>query len=561
MAGNKILNAPSGQNSSLAGTEAFPVTGSQYVLISTLVAFALASPTITGHATIEGVTLTGATGTGKLVFDHTPTLVTPVLGVATATSINKVILTAPATGSTLTIADGKTLTVSNSLTLAGTDATTMTFPSTNATIARTDAAQTFTGVQTFSTPIATGSVATMTATVGGGVPTPPNNTTTFLRGDGTFAAPTGTTPGGSNTQIQYNNSSAFGGISTFTTDGTNITLTSGTLTLSSSPIVLSGNISAPTWGGAAIANITGVRIKGVSATMTDTTAATGTTAVSATDILGGNTIAATNTGVVFTNYYGMYLKAPVAGANVTLTNAWAFGADNIQIVSGGNLTILGGNLTNNRALKMANGSSGINFLLNNAGFNAVIEDGNSNDFLALSSNQIGIGPQLAFNAAAFANGGGDISLLRISAANLRQGFAASASPTAQIFTLGEASRGGTDTNVAGANGTLQSGLGTGTGTVSSLIFQTPTVAASGTTAQTYATRLTLTSAAATFAPAVVHSLPENLKAYTVATLPAGNPGDYAYVTDDTLSTWNSTLTGGSTGYTPVFKNATVWVSI
>ena len=32
---------------------------------------------------------------------------------------------------------------------------------------------------------------TMTATVGGAVPTPPNNTTTFLRGDGTFAAPTG----------------------------------------------------------------------------------------------------------------------------------------------------------------------------------------------------------------------------------------------------------------------------------------------------------------------------------------------------------------------------------
>lgn len=31
----------------------------------------------------------------------------------------------------------------------------------------------------------------MTATVGGAVPTPPNNTTTFLRGDGTFATPTG----------------------------------------------------------------------------------------------------------------------------------------------------------------------------------------------------------------------------------------------------------------------------------------------------------------------------------------------------------------------------------
>jgi hypothetical protein len=63
----------------------------------------------------------------------------------------------------------------------------------DADIARTDAANTFTGIQTFSTPIATTSVATMTATVGGGVPTPPNNTTTFLRGDGTFAVP----PGGS----------------------------------------------------------------------------------------------------------------------------------------------------------------------------------------------------------------------------------------------------------------------------------------------------------------------------------------------------------------------------
>ncbi len=73
-----------------------------------------------------------------------------------------------------------------------TAARTYTFPDANATIARTDAAQTFTGIQTFSTPIAAGSVAVMTNTVGGGVPTPPNNTTTFLRGDGTFATPSGT---------------------------------------------------------------------------------------------------------------------------------------------------------------------------------------------------------------------------------------------------------------------------------------------------------------------------------------------------------------------------------
>ena len=98
----------------------------------------------------------------------------------TAASVNKVAITAPATASTLTIADGKTLavndnatlgtggltlgnsggftaaaskvlTASNTLTLAGTDAKTHTFPTTSATIARTDAAQTFTGDQTLAT--------------------------------------------------------------------------------------------------------------------------------------------------------------------------------------------------------------------------------------------------------------------------------------------------------------------------------------------------------------------------------------------------------------------------
>lgn len=61
---------------------------------------------------------------------------------------SKVTLTAPATGSTLTIADGKTLTASNSLTLAGTDSTTMTFPSTSTTVAGLGIAQTFSAAQT-----------------------------------------------------------------------------------------------------------------------------------------------------------------------------------------------------------------------------------------------------------------------------------------------------------------------------------------------------------------------------------------------------------------------------
>lgn len=67
------------------------------------------------------------TGSGALVFANTPTLVTPVLGVATATSINKVAITAPATSATLTIANGKTLTASNTLTFTGTDGSSVAF--------------------------------------------------------------------------------------------------------------------------------------------------------------------------------------------------------------------------------------------------------------------------------------------------------------------------------------------------------------------------------------------------------------------------------------------------
>jgi hypothetical protein len=74
--------------------------------------------------------LTDKTGTGVNVFATSPTLVTPVLGVATATSINKVAFTAPATSATLALADGSTLTTVGAfgLTLTTTAATNVTFP-------------------------------------------------------------------------------------------------------------------------------------------------------------------------------------------------------------------------------------------------------------------------------------------------------------------------------------------------------------------------------------------------------------------------------------------------
>ena len=92
----------------------------------------------TNSCTLSNCTLTHGTATGTVVYAGTQ-VVAKLNGntITTGTGV-------------LTLAAGKTLTANNSLILAGTDATTQTFPTTSATIARTDAAQTFTGDQTFS---------------------------------------------------------------------------------------------------------------------------------------------------------------------------------------------------------------------------------------------------------------------------------------------------------------------------------------------------------------------------------------------------------------------------
>jgi len=85
------------------------------------------------QVTVSGTCTITTTGTCTLALPSVLTL---------PGTINKLTLTAPATGSTITIADGKTLTASNSITLAGTDSTTMTFPSSSATITQTIASGT-----------------------------------------------------------------------------------------------------------------------------------------------------------------------------------------------------------------------------------------------------------------------------------------------------------------------------------------------------------------------------------------------------------------------------------
>ena len=137
--------------------------------------------------------VTDETGSGSLVFATSPTLVTPTLGVATATSLNKVTVTAPATSATLTLADGSTLSTAgsfttsgaNSLTLTTTGATNVTLPTsgTLATTAGSVASVSF-GTTGLTPNTATSGAVTVAGTLipangGTGVANGSNNTITF----------------------------------------------------------------------------------------------------------------------------------------------------------------------------------------------------------------------------------------------------------------------------------------------------------------------------------------------------------------------------------------------
>lgn len=111
---------------------------------------------------------TTATITGGTINATTIGATTPSTGAFTslnATTINGNTIT-NGTG-VLTLGAGKTLTANNSIALTGTDSTTMTFPTTSATIARTDAANTFTGTQTVDAINSTGAVGIGTAPAAG----------------------------------------------------------------------------------------------------------------------------------------------------------------------------------------------------------------------------------------------------------------------------------------------------------------------------------------------------------------------------------------------------------
>jgi hypothetical protein len=231
VAASSLVGNPTGalanaQGITLAGPLSF--SGTTLTIANGAIGNALltnSSITIAGTSTALGGsisqdTITGLSGTGLIKRTGANTLAIAVAG-------------------TDYLVSNQTITLSGDVTGSGSTAITTTIAAASVTLAKMAnlAANSIIGNNTGSpaTPLAlTGTQVTAmldtfstTTTTKGLVPGANNvGATYFLRADGTWAVPTGgATPGGSNTQVQYNSSGAFAGSANFTWDNLGSTLT------------------------------------------------------------------------------------------------------------------------------------------------------------------------------------------------------------------------------------------------------------------------------------------------------------------------------------------------
>lgn len=345
---------------------------------------------------------------------------------------------------TLSIASGKTLIASNTLTLAGTDSTTMTFPTTSATVARTDAGNTFTGVST----------------------------------------------------------------------GTSWNLTTPTITTS----MVFGNgqgfydVAADTIG---IYRSTNAQKLQLYETRTDAS-----------------------------NYSRLSISAP-SGGPITFASE-AAGTGTARAMSLNSPTYIDFN-TNGGIIRQS-----------------------LNGFYPVTTNSLDLGYALGgfswrtitlTNLIQFDNAGTpDAFIKRAAAASIQLGVDVNGAAVSQTI---QAANAITGTNLAGGNLTLRPGAGTGTGTISALIFQSPTLGSTGTTAQTQTTRFTLDQTSGRFVPPVTMPYVQMSTLYSAAgtalpTCNGGLAGAMAAVSDATLPTFLTAYTSGGAVTSPVFCDGTSW---
>lgn len=328
---------------------------------------------------------------------------------------------------------------------------------------------------------------------------------------------------------------------------------------------------------AGVASIIGLSIaSGKTLTVSNSLTLAGTDSTTMTFPTTSATIARTDAGQTFTGN-----QAIAAGGDIEVYNTadqttnfeklsilWTGNTAIISTTKGGTGTLRSTQLNGGQSILLATGAAtrfvinGTDIFSNTSGGGAFRAQATSATLPAFVPNQsdttTGIGAQAAGNlsiivgaveVARFISG---TSFLINPATQL--GAANAASPVAQTLQA-QGSRGGTDTNVGGANLTVAPGTGTGTGTISSLILQSPVAVGSGSGAQTQTTGWTIKAGVAV------------ASSYTVANLPAAataGAGAIAFVTDATQTAilgLGLAVVGGGANKVVVYCDATNWIII
>lgn len=343
------------------------------------------------------------------------------------------------------IASGKTLTVNNTLTLSGTDGTTMTFPTTSATLARTDAGNTFTGNQVVSSGSfgLSGNISRTAWTTSGARYANVAATLTDTSSTGTVATAYTDVFGGNT--IAASNSTTFTNYYTSwfspPTAGTNVTFTgrwamglggsldiqAGTVTTNTTPAL---NLTQ-TW------NAAGVTFTGLRFNATDTASASAS----------------------------LLLDLQVGGVSqFSVTKAGLATIGSIVTPNGGSNTVT--------IQSSFSTTTAFNFVAWN-------------------------GASIGWASGAFVNNSStpDTILRRAAAASLQLGAAdVDGSPVAQTLGVQSVTATTTSNNVAGANLTIAGSRGSGSGAGGSIIFQVAPAGSSGNTRNALVTQLQINGA-------------------------------------------------------------------
>jgi hypothetical protein len=315
--------------------------------LGTGVATLLATPSSANLASA----ITDETGSGALVFATSPTLVTPVLGTPTSATLTNAtglpistgvsglgtgvatFLATPSSANLLAALTDETGTGSAVFATSPTLVTPILGTPTSATLTNATGLPLTTGV-TGLLPVANGGTATATPSIVAGS----NITVTGTWPNQTIAASGGGSPGGSTTQVQYNNAGSFGGITGATTNGTALTLVAPVLGTPAS---------------ATLTNATGLPLStGVTGTLPIANGGTGQTTLAAASIAtytGTETLTnKTLTNPTVTNY----VETPYsANSSTAITLALTNGT--VQIIT----------LTGNATITMPTATSGKSFIM------------------------------------------------------------------------------------------------------------------------------------------------------------------------------------------------------